>query len=43
MHPQAIENIKKLAPFQRYQYFIKKIADFEELWTIIDEEGNFIL
>jgi hypothetical protein len=43
MNPQAIENIKKLEPFQRYQHFIKRIADFEELWTIIDEDGDYAL
>lgn len=41
MNPKAIENIQKLEPFQRYQHFIKRVADFEELWTIVDEEGNY--
>lgn len=40
---QEIEHVSKLEPFKRYQYFIKKIADFEELWTIIDENGDIAL
>lgn len=41
MHPKEIENVQKLEPFNRYQYFIKKIADFEMLWTIIDENDDY--
>ena len=37
---KEIENVSKLEPFKRYQYFIKKIADFEELWTIVDKNGD---
>ncbi len=33
---KEIENVSKQEPFKRYQYFLRKIADFEELWTIID-------
>ncbi|WP_066439796.1 DUF2750 domain-containing protein [Chryseobacterium sp. CCH4-E10] len=43
MNPKEKENILKLEPFKRYQYFIKKIADFEELWTIIDENGDYAI
>jgi hypothetical protein len=43
MNSKEIENILKLDPLKRYQYFIKKIADFEELWTIVDEDGNYAL
>ncbi|MBP4137254.1 DUF2750 domain-containing protein [Flavobacterium geliluteum] len=38
-----IENISKLEPFKRYKYFIKKIADFEELWTLMDKNGHIAL
>jgi len=40
---KKIENILKLEPFKRYEYFIKKAADFEQLWTIIDQEGNYVI
>ncbi|SEW25296.1 Protein of unknown function [Chryseobacterium wanjuense] len=43
MNSKEFENILKLEPLKRYQYFIKKIADFEELWTIIDEDGSYAL
>lgn len=43
MNPKEKENILKLEPFKRYQYFIKKIADFEELWTIVDENGDYAI
>lgn len=43
MNNKKKENILKLEPFKRYQYFIKKIADFEELWTIVDENGNYAI
>lgn len=38
-----IQNVMKLIPFERYKYFIKKVADFEELWTIIDINGDYAL
>ncbi|WP_353151448.1 DUF2750 domain-containing protein [Chryseobacterium sp.] len=43
MHSKEIENILKLEPFKRYEYFIKKAADFEQLWTIVDEEGDYAI
>ena len=36
MSLKEIENVSKLEPFKRYQYFIKKIADFEELCYLYD-------
>ncbi|ASW73695.1 hypothetical protein IQ37_19550 [Chryseobacterium piperi] len=43
MNLKEKENIIKLEPFKRYQYFIKKIADFEELWTIVNENGDYAI
>lgn len=43
MNHHEIENISSLSPKNRYDYFIRKIADFEEVWTIIDSDGNFTL
>lgn len=40
---KEIENVSRLAPFDRYQYTIKKIADFEQLWSITDENGDYAL
>lgn len=43
MHPKEIETVSNLKPFDRYKYFIKKIADFEVLYTIKSLEGNFAI
>jgi len=43
MNYHEIENVSSLSPKNRYDYFIRKIADFEEVWTIIDSDGNFTL
>jgi len=43
MNHHEIENVSKLSPKSRYDYFIRKIADFEELWTIIDANSDFTL
>ncbi|WP_318580752.1 hypothetical protein [Flavobacterium columnare] len=32
-----------LQPIERYKYFIKKVADYEELWTIVDVNGDYAL
>ena len=40
---KEIENVSKLKPFKRYQYFIKKVIDFEELWTLLDNEDNLAM
>jgi hypothetical protein len=43
MNNKKLENVLKLEPKKRYEYFIRKIADFEELWTIVDENGNYAI
>ncbi|WP_223560445.1 DUF2750 domain-containing protein [Chryseobacterium lathyri] len=43
MNSKEIENVLKLEPFKRYEYFIKKVADFEQLWTIVDEDGDYAI
>lgn len=40
---QEIDYVSKLEPFKRYEYFIRKVADFQELWTIIDNNGAIAL
>ena len=34
MHAKEIENISSLKPFERYRYFMGKIADFEVLYSL---------
>lgn len=43
LHKKAIENISNLIPFERHKYFIRRIADYEELWTIVDKSGDIAL
>lgn len=43
MNKQELENVQNLDSFERYQYCVKKIADYEEVWTIIDKNGDFAL
>lgn len=36
---QEMEQVLKLDNEKKYEYFIKKITDFEEVWSLKDEEG----
>ncbi|MDC6384635.1 DUF2750 domain-containing protein [Flagellimonas taeanensis] len=40
---KEIETVSNLESFARYKYFLKKIADFEEFWTIVDKNGEIAL
>jgi hypothetical protein len=42
MHPSKIDNILNLSAEDRYGYFIRKVADFEEVWLIKDQDGYAI-
>ena len=39
MRNSKIENVINLTASERYDYFIRKIADFEEVWGLKDAEG----
>ncbi|MCH4831204.1 DUF2750 domain-containing protein [Flavobacterium columnare] len=43
MNAKEIKNVSVLQPIERYKYFIKKVADYEELWTIVDVNGDYAL
>lgn len=34
-----VENVLKLDNLKKYEYFIKKVADYEEVWSLKDSEG----
>jgi len=34
---KKIENILRMSEDERYNYFIRKVADFEELWGLNDD------
>lgn len=37
MHPKQIESVIALSPNERYGYFVRKVADCEELWGLYDD------
>lgn len=43
MNPKEIENVILLDPFERYKYFIKKVADWEVFFTLLDDEDQYAL
>ena len=40
---KEVQALSKLEPFKRYQYFIKRVADAETLYTLLDKDGDFAL
>ena len=43
MHPKQIENIFSLTPKQRYEHFVSKVCDWEELWILEDKHANYLI
>ena len=43
MNSKEIENVISLEPFERYKYFIKKLADWEVFFTLLDDDGQYVL
>lgn len=51
MNPKEFESVIKQPPNIRYEFFIKQVADFEEVWGLYDEgwataqddEGNMLI
>ena len=41
LHPDKQKNILSLSPQERYGYFIRNVADFEEVWLIHDN-GQYV-
>ena len=39
MKNSKIDNVVNLTASERYDYFIRKVADFEEVWGLKDTEG----
>ena len=39
MKNNRINNITNLSSPERYDYFIRKVSDFEEVWGLKDKEG----
>lgn len=43
MHHKEIENILRLNPFERYQYFIRIIANWEKSYTLVFPNGDYAI
>ena len=43
INQKEIDKVSSLEPFERYKYFLKKIADNEVMYTLIDKKGDFII
>ncbi|REC41603.1 DUF2750 domain-containing protein [Chryseobacterium pennipullorum] len=43
MNKKEIENVISLEPLERYRHFIKKVADWEVFFTLIDINKNYLL
>jgi len=43
LRKREIENVLVLSPFERYKYFIKRVADEEEMWSLENEEGELAI
>jgi hypothetical protein len=40
---KEIEAVSQLEAFQRYEYFIKRVADSERMYTLVDDNGNLAI
>lgn len=43
INQQEINNVIRLDAFKRYRYYIKRIADNEKMYTLINENGDYAL
>ena len=43
MHPKQLENVFALTSKQRYEHFISKVCDWEELWILADQNQDFLI
>lgn len=40
---KEIEATSNLEPAKRYQYFIKRVADSEKMYSLVDDEGSWAI
>jgi hypothetical protein len=40
---KELQSVSSLGPFDRYRHFIKRIADFGELWLLQNDRGDYAL
>lgn len=40
---EEVNSVSTMGAFDRYRYFIKKIADYDEIWVLKSESGDLAL
>ena len=43
INKKEISIVSELEPLNRYKYFVKRVADFEILYTIVDNDGRLAI
>lgn len=43
IHPKELENVFALNSRKRYEHFISKVCDWEELWILENDEEKFLI
>ena len=43
MHEKQIENLLKQSPEERYEYFVRYCADFEQVWGLVVGDDNWVI
>ncbi len=43
LHPKEIEAVLQQKAPLRYQYFMKRVADFEVMYSLQDEDGDWVM
>src|SRR4051794_31790888 len=43
INDKEIKSVSLLEPFTRYQYLIKRAADFERLYTLLSHDGSLAI
>lgn len=43
MHETQIENLLNQSPEQRYEYFVRYCADFEQVWGLVVGKDNWVI
>jgi len=42
LNAKQVDNIFKLSCEERYDYFLNKLADWQELWILVNEDKQFL-
>jgi len=43
INEKELQSVSSMGAFDRYRYFIKKIADADEVWILMNEKGDLAL